>query len=260
MNAETVFSFSDHFFRTYMTAMPKILYRMGILPLINPKKSQHFIHQILNADDLETDDPVLGSINITDIFPNHSDGIDINIIGSYYNKQSSDARILMELSSLAYLIKSLNPKMIFEMGTFVGRTTRLFAINSGSDCKIFTLDLPQIQVNHKIGEAFFNTKEAEKIIQLFGNSVTFDFSPWYGKCDFVWVDACHDYEYVVSDTDNALKICRPGGFIGFHDYRHTASWSGVTRTVRQIYAKFKNIRHLKGTTIALLKKTEESSL
>ena len=66
------------------------------------------------------------------------------------------------------------------------------------------------------------------------------------------MDACHDYEYVVSDTQNALKLCRPGGWIAWHDYRHTAWWSGVTRYVREVHKSYPKIVHLRGTTIAVL--------
>lgn len=85
-------------------------------------------------------------------------------------------------------------------------------------------------VKHEIGEAFKGTSENSKITQLYGDSREFDFSPWYGQCDFVWIDACHDY-------------------------RHSAWWSGVTRCVRQLQSKYPEIRHVRGTTIALLRKT-----
>jgi hypothetical protein len=68
------------------------------------------------------------------------------------------------------------------------------------------------------------------------------------------VDANHDYEYVFSDTQNALKLVRPGGWIGWHDYHHSAYWSGVTRCIRELENKYTTLVHLRGTTIALLQK------
>ena len=152
--------------------------------------------------------------------------------------------------------KVIKPKLVFELGTFIGRTTRLFAINSPRDCQIITIDLEFEHVECEVGEAFKGMPGSDKIKQLYGDSRSFDFSPWYGLCDFVWVDACHDYDCVVSDTQNALKLCRPGGWIAWHDYRHTAWWAGVTRCVRQSHRKYPGLSHVRGTTIALLKKPQ----
>jgi predicted O-methyltransferase YrrM len=178
---------------------------------------------------------------------------DVAIIGPYYSPRSSDTRILMELACLAKIMEALKPLLVFEIGTFVGRTTRLFANNAPPNCQIVTLDLEPQHVPHQIGEAFLQTDERRRITQCYGDSRTFDFSPWYGKCDFVWVDACHDYEYVVSDTETAMRLCRPGGWVGWHDYRHTAWWSGVTRCVRELAIEHSGMRHIRGTTIAMLK-------
>ena len=128
------------------------------------------------------------------------------------------------------------------------------ALNTSTDCEIITLDLPPSQVEHDVGIEFRNSSEASRIQQQFGDSRSFNFSPWYGKCDFVWVDACHDYAYVQSDTQQALQLCRPGGWICWHDYRHSAWWSGVTRCVRELSQQYPDIVHLRGTTIATVQK------
>jgi hypothetical protein len=122
------------------------------------------------------------------------------------------------------------------------------------DCHIVTLDLPPQSVTYDIGADYRNTIEASRIQQVYGNRRAFDFTPYFSKCDFVWVDACHDYEFVMNDTRNALYLCRSGGWIGWHDYRHSAWWSGLTRCVRHLHREFPNLRHLRGTTIALLQK------
>jgi len=147
---------------------------------------------------------------------------DIQIVGPYYARRSSDTRLLLELACLGYLAQNLRPQLVFEIGTFVGRTTRLLAVNSPPNCQIVTLALPAVLVKHDIGADYKRKAEAFRIQQVYGDSRTFDFTPWYGQCDFVWVDACHNYEYVVTDTQNALKLFRSGGWIGWHDYRHTA--------------------------------------
>lgn len=254
MNLNSKLKAGIYLIKTYMSAMPRLLYRVSLSLLFDPKGTQKFIHHILNAQDFDSDDPVLGSVDITELI---SGGGDVQISGPYYSQRSSETKALMELACLAYLMRNIHPKLVFEIGTFIGRTTRLLAMNSMSDCKIVTLDLSQTEVDHDVGADYRYTPEATRIHQVYGDSRTFDFSAWHGKCDFVWVDACHDYDYVVNDTKNALQLCRPGGWIGWHDYRHTAWWSGVTRVVRELRMDYSSIKHVRGTTIALLKKPED---
>jgi hypothetical protein len=58
----------------------------------------------------------------------------------------------------------------------------------------------------------------EKITQFYGNSVTFDCTPCLAQADLVFVDSGHDFDTVLSDTQNALRIVRPGGVVLWHDF------------------------------------------
>jgi predicted O-methyltransferase YrrM len=252
MSGRTKLEGAYHLVRTYLTAAPSVIYRVTASVLLDPKGTQSFLHHVLERHDLQDNDPFLGSVDITDLLP-APELIDAKIIGPFYSRRTSDTRSLFELASLAYLIQAINPALIFEIGTFVGRTTRLFAMNSSESCRVITLDLDQDKVPHRIGEAFLGKPEEDRIAQLHGDSLTFDFSPWFKKCDFVWIDACHDYQYVEADTKTALQIVKPGGWIAWHDYRHSAWWSGVTRCVKDMRSEYPLIKHLRGTTIAVLK-------
>lgn len=236
--------------RSWARAMPRIAYRSTLSLAIDPKGAQRFIHQVLNAQDLESHDKVLGSVDLLDLVQSDADP---KIVGSYHCRKDSDTRRLLELASLAYLMQVLEPEVIFEIGTYVGRTTRLLALNCLDTTCVFTLDLPRECVSHDVGEAYRGTPESKRITQLYGDSARFDFSPWYGRCDFVWVDGCHDYSYVLRDSQQAMSLCRPGGWIAWHDYRHTAWWSGVTRGVRELARRYPGIRHLRETTIAVFR-------
>jgi len=239
-----------HLARTWGTVVPHILYRSGLSLIITPKKSQKFIHHLLNVIDIYEEDPVLNNVDITSLL--HDTEIDISITGSPYRSYTSETRLLKEISSLAYMMKVLKPSVVFEIGTFIGRTTRLLADNSPENSKIYTLDLLGQLVSHPIGREFLDTPQVDKIVQLNGDSMDFDFSPWYGICEFVWIDGCHDYKYVVKDTENALKLLAPGGWIAWHDYRHSAWWSGVTKGVRELYKSSPDIVRIRETTIAVL--------
>ncbi len=73
--------------------------------------------------------------------------------------------------------------------------------------------------------------------------------------DFVFIDASHTYEYVLSDSRAALKLLRRGGgtkVILWHDY---GEWEGVTRALDELAAgepTFRGLRRIAGTSLACL--------
>lgn len=172
-----------------------------------------------------------------------------------------------ELKVICQIIRKYQPMRIFEIGTFQGRTTLNMALNAPK-AQIFTLDLPaeelsdtkmQIEkaeeayVNKTLsGERFLNHPAQKNIEQLFGDSATFDFSPYYNSIDLMFVDGSHAYEYVINDTDRALKLVRKGGIILWHDY---TNWTGVRDGLNQFYkdkAEFKGLSHIGGTSIVMM--------
>jgi len=173
-----------------------------------------------------------------------------------------------ELKIISKLVKIYKPKKIFEFGTFNGRTTLSMAINSTNETIIYTIDLPPKQqttlkidekelkyINKKeIGE-YINKNKELRIIQLFGDSAKFDFSPYYNSIDFIFIDASHSYEYVINDSLIAMKLINEkGGIILWHDY-DTIYWEGVTRALNEFYLNnkiFKQIKHIANTTLAIL--------
>ncbi len=68
------------------------------------------------------------------------------------------------------------------------------------------------------GERFLNTPQQSIITQLWGDSATFDFSPYYNSMDFVFIDGAHSEHYVKNDTEKALQLIKKsGGIIVWHD-------------------------------------------
>lgn len=153
-----------------------------------------------------------------------------------------------ELAILTTLVEKSGAKAIFEIGTFDGRTTLNLVACAGTDSRAWTLDLPAAEMAaHALplvkgeerfiekavsGARFQGMPQAAQITQLLGDSATFDFTPWHGKMDFVFIDGSHAYEYVVSDTKNALKLLKSeGGMLVWHDY---SEWPGVTHALNHI--------------------------
>jgi predicted O-methyltransferase YrrM len=172
---------------------------------------------------------------------------------------------LLELFVIAHLVRVSDPEVIFEIGTFDGRTTLNLAANANG--RVVTLDLPAAQMDatqlpldpsdakyiskQVSGERFRGTPEANRITQVFGDSAVFDFSPWDGQVDFVFIDGAHSKEYVLSDTQRALRMLRPtGGIILWHDY--DASFDGVTEALHEIARAGSPVRRIAGTSLAVL--------
>ena len=154
---------------------------------------------------------------------------------------------LDELAYLALISAATKPRNIFEIGTFRGRTALNFAANSPEDCVVWTLDLPPEEKAHVPDETNpadggiikvsspvtdYEGKDAEhKIRQLYGNSLEYDFSPYFGEMDIVFVDGAHHYRAVRSDTANALRMAKRNGFVIWHDFANYGDYNDVTRAV-----------------------------
>jgi predicted O-methyltransferase YrrM len=172
-----------------------------------------------------------------------------------------------ELKVISSLVKRHQPKTIFEIGTFEGRTTLNMALNAPPDAQIYTLDLPAdgldaakltIEAGERAyiqktqsGGRFLGTPSARMIQQLYGDSATFDFTPWHGKIDLVFIDASHAYDYVLNDSQRARALVRPGGLLLWHDY---TNWDGVRSALNLLYKTdpaFARMQHIGGTSIAI---------
>lgn len=142
------------------------------------------------------------------------------------------------------LVAIQRPERVFEIGTSTGRRTSLIAMNTSPTAQIFTLDLPADAAAPKyasdlhliqeskdeVGKHFRETPwMGTKIHQLFGDSKTFDYSPYHDSIDFMMVDGSHTYEYVESDTFNAFRMVRENAVILWHDYESERSEYGVNR-------------------------------
>jgi predicted O-methyltransferase YrrM len=182
--------------------------------------------------------------DILDIFPDTKEAFKIVI---EHLPKADKSLPLHELASLAFITKVVKPKQIFEIGTYGGRTALNFAQNSLEDCIIWTLDLPISEAsaltNATKGNVERSTytgtdykgKDAEgKIRQLYHSSPAFDFSPYFGKIDIVFVNGVHHYEAAKSDTINALQMVKPNGFIIWHDFANYGDTNGVTRAALEM--------------------------
>jgi predicted O-methyltransferase YrrM len=174
----------------------------------------------------------------------------------------------IELICLDQIAASFLPERVFEIGTFNGRTTLNLAANTPASAKLFTLDLPEASSGatvlrahdrdpkymalRRVGKLFRESGYREKITQLYGDSATFDYSPWAGTIDLVLVDGAHSCDYVMSDSVKTLPLLRPEtGIMLWHDY---GTWDEVTAALDALYRKspaFAGVRHIRGTSLVI---------
>jgi hypothetical protein len=122
------------------------------------------------------------------------------------------------LMFLASLAKAIKARVIFEIGTYNGITALTLARNIPG-ATVHTLDLPPgaypaLPVFHTDPAHFDNfarrvyegEPEEHRIVQHFGDSANFDFSPYQHTCQVVYVDGAHSYEYVANDTRVAFRL------------------------------------------------------
>jgi len=167
-----------------------------------------------------------------------------------------------ELLCLASLVKAANASKVFEIGTFDGRSSRAMALNLVPDGCLVTLNLPPGEgvnsagvcnvdtgLNTKVisGNRFLGTLEAACIRQVYGDSATFDFGPYEGCMDLVFIDGSHVFDYVKNDTEAAIRMIKPaGGWILWHD----ATLYGVAPYLKKQIREFGwPVRLIDGTTL-----------
>jgi predicted O-methyltransferase YrrM len=166
-----------------------------------------------------------------------------------------------DLYALLRVVRWTKPKVIFEIGTYQGVTTAHLALNS--DAQIYTLDMPlematgleryspieaaAVQAREQVGTFYRRFNHDGRIHQLFGDSRTFDYQPYYGCADLVLVDACHLFDYVVSDSNHAFRLLGPRGVIVWHDFGNSRD---VVRALQQVAREWP-VYHLEASNIAL---------
>lgn len=137
---------------------------------------------------------------------------------------------LRDIQAIALLVKRHQPINLFEFGTFTGQTSLVLMLNTSEYSTLWTLDLPQVSrgssaglhwerdiVETAVGSSFRNHECSARIVQLLEDSLTVDVADYINTMDLVYVDACHDYDHVKSDTEKAVQMCKNGGVVVWHD-------------------------------------------
>jgi hypothetical protein len=156
-----------------------------------------------------------------------------------------------DLAGLSYIVsvaRALEVRTAFEIGTFNGRTALALAMNL-PEATIHTLDLPEevapglpvaghdfFLLHQPVARVYEGRRESRQIVQLLGDSARFDFTPYEKRCQLVYVDGAHSFEYVANDTEVAFRLVDDCAAIIWDDY-----WRPAEAVVRYLNRQ----RHLR---------------
>lgn len=164
----------------------------------------------------------------------------------------------MDTLVVCTLVRMTAPHAVFEFGTFTGLTTLCMAMNTGADTHIWTLDLPpsirqDLESGRGIDDTVINSlwrnsPFSDRITQVYADSRALDTAPYAQKMNFIFVDAGHEYEFVVNDSKKAFEMLAPGGMIVWHDYARGCP--GVQQCLDEL-AQSKSLYHLEGTQLVV---------
>jgi predicted O-methyltransferase YrrM len=126
-----------------------------------------------------------------------------------------------DIALLILFAKGMNNCHYFEIGTWRGESVanvarvaeKCVTLNLSAD-EMRKLGLPE----EYISQHCMFSEGISNVTHISANSLSFDFSPFYGKFDLVFVDGDHHYESIVSDTQNAFRLLRDeNSVIVWHD-------------------------------------------
>jgi len=130
--------------------------------------------------------------------------------------------LITDLALLKGLAEKQTDCTYFEIGTWRGESVANVA-SVAKDC--YTLNLSNETLSalgysqEYLQQQDFFSKKLTNVTHLKGNSFDFDFSPYYHKCDVVFVDGDHHYGSVVNDTKIAFQLLKnENAVIVWHDY------------------------------------------
>lgn len=180
-------------------------------------------------------------------------------------RDPSTSITLHELNAILMGLLQTDARRVLEIGTFDGNTTLNMAANLPEDGQVVTIDLPvegdtdyalelkdsglrNVTDRQRVGEQFLEDPLKARIQQVYGDSAKVDFDALGGPFDFAFIDGCHDYEYVKSDTENVLGVMRKGGIVMWHDY---AFMESVSEAVDEFRWRVDELCAIQGSRLAM---------
>ncbi len=170
-----------------------------------------------------------------------------------------------DYTPLMKIVKSLQPRVVLELGTAHGNATANICRQS-PQTKIYTVNAPVEEQTgnlttydltvEEIGRVYRQHGFGERVVQIFANTLHLDLSQYFTEpvIDLAIIDACHDTEYVINDFHKVKPFIKPGGMVLFHDTFQSPAPShldGSYRACLKLRREGYDIRHLEHTWWAM---------
>lgn len=157
-----------------------------------------------------------------------------------------------ELALLGAVTRLLQPRCVFEIGTFNGRTTTVFLMNTPPDARVYSLDLPpaappaeheminsdrDLIQRRQLGAYVREYGLEARFEQLLGDSLAFDPAPFNGRVELGFIDGAHALPYVRNDTEKMARMMAPAGLVFWHDYGGRGRFGPLTAYLESLQAR-----------------------
>ena len=144
-------------------------------------------------------------------------------IDSIY-QQTTDFLEHKELIFSAVL--QLNAKVVVELGTDVGDSTRILASALfRTQGHLWTIDLAPPRWNEEVMALYKHL-----LTLITSDSLTY---PWTNQIDLLMIDSDHSKDHVKKELDKYGVLVKRGGFIILHDTHHSAFGGGITEAINE---------------------------
>jgi hypothetical protein len=173
---------------------------------------------------------------------------------------------LDELLVLATVTRVLRPRKVFEIGTFLGRTTSVFIMNTPPSSIVLSMDLPvdidvadatpsyldtdvELVRQRKVGALLYESELQHRYEQIYCDSLAFDPSPHAGSVELGFIDGAHTSRYVANDTRKMAAMMSDRGLVFWHDYGGKGSFRELTEYLDHISRQI-TVYRVEKTTLA----------
>lgn len=169
--------------------------------------------------------------------------------------------------ALLALAVAASPKVVLEIGTFMGHTTRLLAMNL-PDSIIHSVDLPldfipgqdnvagakkddfHLIARREVGREYRGTSCEARIRQHFVDTATWNFREAAGAT-FFFIDGSHTYDYCKIDSEGCYELCSGKGVFVWHDCDE--AHPGVVKALLEWRALGRDVVRIAGVPMAFWK-------
>lgn len=174
---------------------------------------------------------------------------------------------LSEWLYLAATTRVLQPRKIFEIGTYTGQTTAAFILNAPADATILSMDLPPDTVldlparevylgsdaalvgSRRLAAVVHDLHLEGRYEQVLCDSLQFDPRPHARSVELGFIDGAHSLLHVQNDTRKMAAMMADRGLVFWHDYGGRGSFGPLTRYLESLARKIP-IYRVPETTLA----------